>query len=223
MAMAAPTPMPTDSAILTLAQWLSPAYPVGGFAYSHGLEAAVEQGWVADAQGLRPWLEDVLLYGGGYNDALFLAAAYRATTAGEVAGINATALAFAASKERRVETLRQGRAFCTVTGAIWADMPEALAYPVAVGHGAARNNLPQGLATKMYVQAFVANLVAAAQRLLPLGQTDAQRLLHAMQPHCEDLAEAAASGDLSQLSATAFLSDIAAMKHETQYSRIFTT
>ena len=113
--MAAPTPMPTDDQILTLSQWLSPSYPVGSFAYSHGLEAAVENGWLSDLSSLKAWLEDVLMHGAGYSDALFLAAAYHAHGADKLAEIDATTRAFAASKERLFETTQQGEAFCTVT------------------------------------------------------------------------------------------------------------
>ncbi len=223
MVTGGPIPMPTDADILTLAQWFSPAYPVGAFTYSHGLEAAVDLGQVGDGQGLRDWLADVLQHGGGFNDALFLAAAYRAENADALGEINATALAFAASKERAVETQRQGRAFGLVTGEIWQGAGGDLVYPVAVGRAAVLQGLPQDLTAKMYLQAFMSNLVAAAQRLFALGQTEGQKIIRDLAPLCQQVAGDTRSGELSQLSATAFRSDIAAMKHETQYARIFYT
>lgn len=215
--------MTAETDILTLTQWLSPAYPVGAFAYSHGLEAAVAAGWVTDGAGLAAWLDDVIRHGAGRNDATFLAAAYRAEGPADVAQIDATARAFAASKERLLETDRQGAAFCQVTAAIWGAEIDGLSYPVALGRAAALEGLPLALTQKMYLLAFASNLIAAGQRLLPVGQTEGQAILRALTPSCATTAEAAAAGDLATLSASAFLTDIAAMRHETQYSRVFRT
>lgn len=214
---------PTDSAILTLTQWLSPAYPVGGFAYSHGLEAAIDVGTVASAQETSAWITDVLDHGSGRSDALLLTAAYRAEDAGELAEIDAAARAFCASAERLKETALLGQAFGTVTGDVWALELAGLSYPVAVGRAARLQDLPLLLTTQMFLQAFAANLVAVATRLVPLGQTDAQRLIRDLTPLCAEIARQALQGSLQDLSSTAFLADIASMQHETQYSRIFRT
>lgn len=222
MGTGAHMPMRIDQ-ILTLAQWLSPAFPVGAFAYSHGLEAAVDQGWVRDAAGLEDWLADVAEYGGGSSDALFLNAAYRAEDHQALHHIDATARAFAPSKERLLETDAQGRAFCDVTSAIWGDMPLRLTYPVALGFAAAREGLPATQTTQLYLQAFLSNLIAAGQRLLPVGQTEGQAILKRLTPLCMRVANAHTHGELDRLSSIAFLTDIASMKHETQYSRSFRT
>ena len=216
------SPMRTD-AVLTLAQWLSPAYPVGAFAYSHGLEAAVDAGWVRGAAALEDWLGAVLETGAGHNDALFIAAAFHADGPDAVGEIDATARAFAASKERLIETDQQGRAFQAVTCDIWGGDPTPLTYPVALGAAADRAGLPFGLTQAMYLQAFLSNLVAAGQRLLPVGQAEGQAILHKLTARIPAVAEATAAGDLDALSATAFLTDIAAMQHETQRTRIFRT
>ncbi|SEV93448.1 urease accessory protein [Aliiroseovarius sediminilitoris] len=222
MDMDALMPMRIDQ-LLTLTQWLSPAFPVGTFAYSHGLEAAVDQGWIRDAAGLEGWLKDVAEYGGGSSDALFLNAAYNAENHEALYHIDATARAFAPSKERLLETEAQGRAFCDVTAALWGDMPMLLTYPVALGFAAAREELPAAQTTQLYMQALLSNLIAAGQRLLPVGQTEGQAILKRLTPLCVRVAKAHAHGDLNHLSSTAFLTDVASMKHETQYSRIFRT
>ncbi|WP_226781616.1 urease accessory protein UreF [Oceaniglobus trochenteri] len=214
---------PTDPGILTLAQWLSPSYPVGSFAYSHGLEAAVNRGEVVDADSLASWLRDVLQAGAGRFDALCLAAACRADTRARVHEIDQTARAFAPSVERLRETDLQGAAFCDVTRAVWGLDLHALTFPVAVGRAIGLAGLDQVTGSLMYLQAFISNLAAAAQRLLPLGQTDAQRLIHDLAPLCREIGQTTADGDLNDLSGTAFLTDIASMHHETQYSRIFRT
>ena len=223
MATDAPMVTATSAQILTLSQWLSPAYPVGAFAYSHGLEAAADQGWLRDGSDLEAWLQEVLEHGAGRSDALFLAAAWHANAAADLAAIDATACAFAASQERLLETRQQGRSFGLVTEAIWGAQLAGLTYPVALGAAAAAEGLPLELTQVMYLQGFLSNLVAAGQRLLPVGQTQGQQILQRLSCRLPTIADQTRDGDLSQLSATAFLADIAAMKHETQRSRIFRT
>jgi len=223
MGTAAPTPMLTDTQILTLSQWLSPAYPVGSFAYSHGLEAAVASGWLRDGNCLGAWLEDVLSRGAGFSDALFLAAAYRAGNTEKLAEIDATIRAFAASKERLFEATQQGSAFCAVTAAVWGDALAGLSYPVAMGRAAYLQDLPLHLTIKMYLLAFISNLVAASQRLMAIGQTEGQKIVRKLAPACVQVAARAETGNLSLLSSTSFMIDIASMQHETQHSRIFRT
>ncbi|WP_372571982.1 urease accessory protein UreF [Ruegeria jejuensis] len=215
--------MATPTETLTLLQWLSPAYPVSAYAYSHGLEAAVDQGWVTDAESFKAWLSDVLTAGSGRSDALFLAAAYHAQGAAALSRIDDLARAFAPARERLLETDQQGAAFCRTTRAVSQPGLGDWVYPVALGSAAAQEGLPLDLTQRSYLQAFVANLIAAAQRLLPLGQTEGQVMQHALIPVYAEVAQATEHGDLDALSGTTFLSDIAAMKHETQYSRIFRT
>lgn len=222
MATDAPTAMPTDAAVLTLAQWFSPAYPIGAFGYSHGLEAAVERG-LKGAVALQDWIADVLEHGSGRADATLLVAAYLAHTPCELREIDATARAFAPSRERLMETDKQGIAFCQITADVFGEDLSALTYPVAVGFAAQRNALPLTLTAQMYLHAFASNLVACAQRLTGLGQTEAQAIIRTLAPLCIEVANDTQHGDLATLSSTAFRADIASMHHETQYSRIFRT
>ncbi|MBO9452977.1 urease accessory protein UreF [Tropicibacter sp. R16_0] len=214
--------MATATDILTLTQWFSPAYPVGAFAYSHGLEWTIDAGDVATAAQTSAWIEDMLRHGAGWNDALFLAAAYH-VEAEDLAKIDATARAFAASSERLKETRLQGEAFCDVTAKVWATDLAGLTYPVAVGRAARLEGLPLDLTAQFYLMAFASNLAAVAMRLVPLGQTDGQKLIRDLTPLCTQIAEDARRASLDDLNSTSFLGDIAAMKHETQYSRIFRT
>ena len=235
MGTAGPIPMPIDEsggsqpeagpagadlALLTLAQWLSPAYPVGAFAYSHGLESAVAEGAVRDADGFGRWLDDVLLFGGGRNDAILLVAAYAAAP-DALAGIDALARALAPSAERAMETELQGAAFAATTSAIWGGADAPLAYPVAVGAAAAAQGLPLEKTLQFYLHGFASNLTAAATRLVPLGQTEAQAVLAARGPALADLSALALSLTPDDLGSSAFMADIASMRHETQYSRMF--
>lgn len=209
--------MTTNTDILTLSQLLSPGFPVGGFAYSHGLETAINEGAITCADTLEAWLADVLNAGGAYSDAVLLNAAY----AGEPQNVDAHARAFAATAERLKETDLQGSAFCETVQAVWGLDLGRLCYPVAVGCAAAKMKLDPELSTAMYLQAFISNLTAAAMRLVPLGQVDGQKVLTSLKPQCAAIAKDSLCATLDDLSSCAWGSDIAAMRHETQYSRIF--
>lgn len=217
---------------LPLLIWLSPAFPVGAFAYSHGLEAAVEAGDIKDAATLQAWLDDLVRYGSLRTDALLAACAWRAAVAGDMAAIieiNDLTLALAPSKERHLETTGQGNAFVTAVQASWpsdlmgelAQGAEPVAYPVAVAVAAAAHGVPLPALLDAYLVAFAGNLVSAAVRLGPVGQTDGQKIIARLVPALREAAQMAASGTLDDLGSAALRSDIAAMRHETQYSRLF--
>jgi urease accessory protein len=216
--------------------WLSPAYPVGGFSYSHGLEWVVEAGKVRDAGTLGDWIESNLKHGAGRSDAILLAATWRAVTAGDERALAETvdlAAALAPSAERRLETLAQGAAFLEATRAVWpspaldrlaaASGKEAIdiAYPVAVGACAAAHALPLTPTAQAFVQAFAANLVSAGVRLIPLGQTDGLRTLARLEPLIPPLVAYALGCRLNDVGGAAVVADIASMRHETQYTRLF--
>lgn len=216
--------------LLTLLTWLSPAFPVGGFAHSHAVEWAVESGDIATMDEARAWIADLLLSGSGRNDAILLTAAYGAVMSGDDAALRDaadTALAMQPSLERRVETTALGNAFVKAVRAAWPTpaldrLPESdVAYPIAVGVAAAGRHLPLMPVLEAFLGAFAASLVSAAIRLGPIGQTDGQRILSALIPVIRATAAEAIGCGLDDLGGAAFRSDIASMRHETQYTRLF--
>ena len=211
----------TTDPILTLAQWLSPAFPVGAFTYSHGLEALVDAGTVHDADSFSAWLTHTLQHGASQNDVILLAHAYNADTVEELAEIDSLARALAPSAERLLETDQQGAAFARTAAAIHDLDLSTLTYPVAVGRAAQLQNLPLRDTARLFLHAFAANLTSAATRLVPLGQTESQATLTAVTPLCQDVADHAVTLSLDDIAASTFASDIASMRHETQYSRLF--
>ena len=223
-----PSPLPQGEgeygvrcqALLRLLAWLSPAFPTGAYAYSHGVEWAVECGDIADGDTLHVWLRDVLIHGSGRNDAILLRHAHRAGS--DHAALNDLAAAIAPSRERRAESLDQGTAFVAAAAA-WhpPDLPERVAYPVAVGALAGRHGLDEDITTAAYLQAFAANLISAAVRLVPLGQNTGLRVLAALEPTILRAAANSRAATLDDLGGCAFRSDLAAMHHETQYTRLF--
>ena len=218
---------------MPLLLWLSPAFPVGSFAYSHGLEWAVEAGDIVDAATLQAWLADLLNFGAPRSDAILFACAFRAVQSGDWAALardqrtggGAGGLRRAAARDfaRRA---RPSSRRCAPPGLaqlsrICLAGSDPVAYPVAVGAAAAGHRLDLGLSLQAFVLSLVANFVSAAVRLGAIGQTDGQKTLAGILLDVRRLAAEAAGGGLDDLGACAFRSDIAAMRHETQYSRLF--
>lgn len=220
------TDQPSNVALLRLMAWLSPSFPVGGFSYSHGLERAVHDGLVADSKDLAAWLETLVEMGSGWNDAVLFAESWRrARQAGDLDEIAALAEALAGSRERHTETMLQGAAFLKAASA-WpcqalARLPAECAYCVAVGAVAGGNGIALQDALSAFLQTFFSNLVQAAIRLGVVGQTGATALLAGFEPLALETASRASNSTLDDLGGCAFVSDIMAMKHETQYSRLF--
>jgi urease accessory protein len=216
---------------LPLAIWFSPMFPVGAFAYSHGLERARECGDIGDADDLRDWLSTVVQRGALHSDAILLANAYRAamqSDANRVGELNELAMAMATSRERRLETATQGNAFLLAIKNSWPcatfDLlggSEDVTYPIAVALAAAGHNLPLDATLDMYGLGFVSNLVSAAIRLGILGQSDGQTIIAALIPILREVAQSCASKNIDDLGGSTFRSDLASLQHETQYTRLF--
>lgn len=223
----------TEASLQRLLAWLSPAYPVGAYTYSHGLEMAVEAGAVRDRATLAAYAGSVLEAGAGRTDAALLAAAFRAATCGDDAALDDTATLAAAwrgTAETALETMAQGTAFLRVTNAAWPDARLAaftarhgggIAHPVAYGAAAAWQGMPLRAALFGFLSAFAANLVSAGVRLVPLGQTDGQIATASLLPALEAATLAGLDADLDRLGNAAPALDLFSLRHETQYTRLF--
>jgi len=207
------------SDLLRLTQWLSPAFPLGAFAYSHGLEQAVAAGEVTDPQMLEAWLADILDYGAGWNDAVLLSLTRRGEDAARMAAL---ARALAPTRERWQETEAQGRAFAATVQALGVTCAPA-ALPVAVGQAARGLALDDAQVIALYLHGFASNLVSAGVRFIPLGQSDGQKVLAALHGRIAALAERAANAGEEDLATSAFRADIGAALHEEMEVRIFRT
>ncbi len=220
-------------ALYRLMAWLSPSYPVGAFSYSSGIEWAVESGDIRNAESLRRWLAVVIGEGGGFCDAVFFAHAHRSLLDDDPAALRAVAelaAAFAPSKERHLETTAQGSAFIAATRAAWPcaalDVLDQawtgpIAYPIAVGVTAGGHGIALEPALRAYLQALAANSISAGVRLIPLGQSDGQRVLAGLEPVVERTAQRALTASLDDIGSAALRTDLASLRHETQYTRLF--
>jgi urease accessory protein len=221
------------AALYRLMTWLSPSFPVGAFSYSSGIEWAVEAGDIGDAASLRDWLAAMLADGAGFCDGVFLAHAHRAATSCDdaaLAGIAELAAAFAPSRERQLETSAQGRAFIEIARAAWngdgldrmiSGCGGAIVYPVAVGLVSAVHAIPLTPTMHAFLHALTSNWISAGARLIPLGQTDSQRVLALLEQVVVSTAKRALDASLDDLGSATFRADLASMRHETQYTRLF--
>ncbi len=216
--------------------WLSPTFPVGSFAYSHGLEWAQKAELVTDEASLRTWLSDLLTHGSWHNDAIFLVATCDRLLATsrhdllrvwpEICGIMELNLAFCASKERYSETIQQGNALILAAKSAWpcaaVDMVDRdISYPVALALLCGGHNIEKNDVLPAYGVSFVQNLVSASIRLGIIGQTSGQKIIAALLPIIEREVKNMAVSTLNDLSNAALTSDFASLQHETQYTRIF--
>lgn len=213
-----------EKALVRLIAWLSPAFPVGSFAYSGGLERAVHDRIVTDAAELTDWLATLLDHGAWRNDAILLARAWQASSA-ELACLAELAEALAGSAERYHETMLLGAAFLEAAAA-WGDEGDdgalpTLAYPLAVGRIARRHGVPLQPTLVAWLHALVSQAISAAIRLSVIGQRQGVTLLAEMEERIIEAAGRAAVATLDDLGSATILGEIVAMRHETQHSRLF--
>ena len=219
-----------DKALYRLLAWLSPAYPIGAFSYSHSIETAVEEGFIKDRASLVAWLETVLRDGTGRVDGALFARAWRAAEARDWPAferIAERAAAWRGTSEMALESRQQGGSFLSITRTAWPHpdlnvVQGELALPVAVALATAVHGIGLEVALEGYLHAFTANLISAAVRTVPLGQSDGQIALAALEPAVGRAVEAAlAVDDLDEVGTATPLLDWCSLRHETQYTRLF--
>jgi urease accessory protein len=222
--------------LLRQQSWLSPAFPTGSYSYSHAIEWAVEAGNIHDRKSLVDWLEADLCDGSGRNEAIFFREAWRCATEDdceqliEVAGL---AAAFRGTSEFALESSQQARACLATLRQVWPDhliesLSELLlergihpALSVVLGVRAAQQRIPYILAAPAFLQSYLANLVTAGVRLIPLGQTDGQLAIAGLEEAVMTASAQAEQATIQDLGSAAFMVDLASAFHETQYTRLF--
>ena len=222
------------TALIRLLTWMSPAFPIGAFSYSHGLETAIADGRCCDKDSVLGWLAALLEHGGGWSDAVLLGASWRAGNDLEVLlEINDLALSLAPSSERHMETTQQGAAFLaasrawplalhgTLHGAMDARGVQNWALPVIIGAVARGHGIGLDAILPAHLHAFASNLISVAMRLVPLGQSDGLWLQARLEPVILSVAAQAMEAGLDCVGGCCLHSDIAAMRHETLGTRIF--
>jgi len=222
--------------LLRQQSWLSPAFPTGSYSYSHGIEWVVETGHIHDRTSLLDWLEADLRYGSGRNEAIFFMESWRCAISDnfrKLLEIAELAAAFRGTSEFALETSQQGEACLTTLRHVWpdllledlslflSDLKIAPVLSVVLGVCAARQGIPAILALPAFLQSYLANLVTAGVRLIPLGQTDGQLGIAGLEPAVLAMAAETEEATIDDLGSAAFMTDLASALHETQYTRLF--
>ena len=223
-------------ALLRQQSWLSPAFPTGSYSYSHGIEWAVEAGHIHDRKSLVDWLEADLCYGSGRNEAIFFTEAWRCATDNDcekLLDVAELAAAFRGTSEFALETSQQAASCLATLRRVWPDplletFSELLAelrispvLSVVLGVRAAKQDIPATLALPAFLQSYLANLITAGVRLVPLGQTDGQLALAELEPAVLAVAAQAQQATIHDLGSVGLMVDLASALHETQYTRLF--
>ena len=199
---------------------MSPAFPIGAFAYSHGLEWAIDKDHVSNGEKLQKWITDLLEYGSLRTDAIFISLILRGH---DVRKMNELSMALCPAGERLLETKLQGSAFAKVIEDVWQQDIGELSLPIAVALAAKNQSIEQDLILPAYLHAFCSNLISAAIRLIPIGQTEGQRIMLELYTTISDLVQTASESEIDDLNSACFFSDVSAMEHEYLQPRIFKT
>jgi urease accessory protein len=221
---------------LRLQTWLSPAFPTGSYSYSHGLEWAVEARSVHDRASLVDWLAADLRHGSGRNEAILFHEAWSSAMLGDqsrLLEIAEVAAAFRGTSEFALESAQQAFACRSTLSKVWpdpllddiaqtlADRRIPLSVALVLGIRCAKQDIPIVLALPAFLQSYVANLVTAGVRLIPLGQTDGQAAIAGLEDAVLATSADAATATIHDLGSAGFMVDLASIAHETQYTRLF--
>ena len=200
--------------------WLSPSFPIGAFAYSHGLEFEISVGNISRSNDLYYWLSDILQYGSIWNDLILFCEAYKAKE-NTLNHLSEIAKAFAQSKERYIETIEMGKAFSKIVSSIKQSDFQPMPLPVIVGYVSKLETISLEYILPLYAHSFISNLINASTRLIPLGQTEAQKLLFDLFPLIDEVSKQALKSNICDMKNKCVLADLASMKHETLKVRLF--
>lgn len=209
---------------------VSPSLPVGGFTYSQGIEWAVERGWIRDAADLADWLDDQLHHALVYLDLPILARMHCAVRKDDLDAVGSWSdmlLAGRETSELRLEEANRGRALADLLVSL--ELADAVRWRPALARcqtagfafAATRWRIASHDAVLGYAWNWLENLVLAAIKIIPLGQTQGQRILHRLLASLPGIVDASLALDNEDIGASSPALAIASSRHETQYTRLF--
>ena len=200
----------------TLTQWLSPSYPIGAYNFSQGLEYAVKASLVYNEETLTDWLSENLERGYFWNDAIFLKLSFFIETDDQLEKLVELINAFSTSKARLDEQILQGKAFSKVTPNS-KDAP----YPISLGISAKNYDMNIEEVIPLYLQSCLSNIISVAQRLLPIGQTEAVKILRDLFPKIEEVSKLVLRSSEADILSSCYLTDSCSIFQETIDGKIF--
>ena len=223
--------MHTDrTRLLRILHLASPALPIGAFHFSQGLEYAVEAGWVKDEIDALDWIGGVARDAIATLDLPVLLRLHRACLLGDADSLQRWSrflLAARETEELRAEDRHMGAALARILRELGAGDSLSNQHPAELGYAAmfavacTRWNIPENEALPAYAWTWAENQVLAAVKLVPLGQTAGQRILHSLVPLLERLATQALNIEDEDIGACAIMQGLASARHESQYTRLF--
>ncbi len=198
--------------------WFSSSFPIGSYAYSHGLEALIDNKKIKNKDDVKEFLDALLFYGTLRNDYIFLKSIYKG---GE---INQLILASASSKERQIEMIDMGNSFRKIMKDSWElSLPENTSYIYCLAKAGIYFDIKFDDLIKFYLQSFISNLINVCVKHIPMSQKDGQSLNVIFINQIQDFLTLSDKLTLKDIGTTFFIGDIFAIKHENLDSRIYLT
>ena len=214
--------------ILKLLTWNNQSFPIGSYCFSSGLEFAVESKLIQSGKDLQYWLNDLLKYGSLYSDALILLEAWKLASKKEnnkINDLNNFAVSLNQSNEKYIENYEQGKSFIKITEDAWNHkyISKKLVYPIAYAVAAVQENINMEDVLICYLHSSLCNLLAAGIKLIPLGQTEGQKIQIALNTYIEEEYKNILKKNFNDIGNCGWVNDIISMKHENQFTRTFRT
>ena len=198
--------------------WFSSSFPIGSYAYSHGIEALIDEKKITNKNEVKEYLNALLNYGTLRNDYIFIKSLYNGYE------INELILASASSKERKIEMIDIGNSFRKILNDSWNfELPNNTSYIYCLAKAGIHFNICFDDLIKFYLQSFISNLINACVKHIPMSQKDGQTLnvyfieiIQKFLSHSKELT-------LNDIGTTFFIGDIYSIKHENLKTRIYLT
>ena len=198
--------------------WFSSSFPIGSYAYSHGLEALIDKKKIKNKDDVKEFLDALLFYGSLRNDYIFMKSIYK----GEK--INELILASASSKERQIEMIDMGNSFRKIMKDSWElSLPENTSFIYCLAKAGLYFNINFDDLIKFYLQSFISNLINVCVKHIPMSQKDGQTLNVIYINQIQEFLTLSDKLTLKDIGTTFFIGDIFAIKHENLDSRIYLT
>jgi len=198
--------------------WFSSSFPIGSYAYSHGLEALIDDKKIKNNNDVKEFLDALLFYGTLRNDYIFMKSIYKGDE------INQLILASASSKERQIEMIDMGNSFRKIMKDSWElSLPENTSFIYCLAKAGLHFNIKFDDLIKFYLQSFISNLINVCVKHIPMSQKDGQSLNVIFINQIQEFLTHSDKLTLKDIGTTFFIGDIYAIKHENLDSRIYLT
>jgi len=198
--------------------WFSSSFPVGSYAYSHGLEAIIDNKLIKNKNDVEEFLNALLFNGTLRNEYIFIKSVY------EGKEINNLILSSASSKERQIEMVDMGNSFRKIMKQSWdLELTENTAFTYCLSKAAIHFNIKFEYLIKFYLQSFISNLINVCVKHIPISQKDGQKLNVIFINKIQDFLRKSEKLNLEDIGSTFFIGDLFSIKHENLETRIYLT